>query len=73
MSINKFGYQNLPIYKVNYYINKNEYIKYILIGERDNSMKNILSKLEKGYNDITDSESNILDKAIRNYKKIFGG
>ena len=72
MSINKFGYQNLPIYKVNYYINKNEYIKYIFVGERDKNIKNILSKLEKGYNNITNSESNILDKEILNYKKIFG-
>ena len=56
MSINKFGYQNLPIYKVNYYINKNEFIKYIFIGERDKNIKNILNKLEKGYNNISNSD-----------------
>ena len=71
MSINKFGYQNLPIYKVNYYINKNEFIKYIFIGERDKNIKNILNKLEKGYNNISNSESDILDKEILNFKKIF--
>lgn len=89
MSINNFGYQNIPIFKINHYIpndkkisdekydknniNKfNDCYKYIFVGFRENKIKKILLKLEKGYNNITNSESQLLEKSIFNYRKKFG-
>jgi hypothetical protein len=89
MSINNFGYQNIPIFKINHYIPKegiisdekydktnikkyNDCNKYIFVGYRNNIIKDIILKLEKGYDNITNKESELLEKYILNYKRKFG-
>ncbi len=67
------GYNKNIIYKVLWYHSKTEYDKYIFVGNRTPTIKNILSTIaEYGYENIGSSNDKKLNAEFGNYKIIFG-